>query len=193
MVNRENKVQNTTSIYPLLIILVCALLGYWVINPKIVEIKEYNTSIAAKEKDTTTLDEKIQNLKSLQKQFTASPSDVEILNLAIADDPQMPEIIEQLTSMASKSGMTIKSIRPDYRDATNETVVGITLRGDYINLINYITEIEKNLRPASVKSLNLSSTILQDQNVLDTTLALGFFTSKNNSSNITSSTNNSEE
>ncbi|EKD56877.1 MAG: hypothetical protein ACD_58C00059G0002 [uncultured bacterium] len=184
MVSKENKVQSSTNIYPLLVVLICALLGYWVISPKIAEIKEFNTSIAAKEQDTASLNEKIQNLKTLQKQFEAAPGDVEILNLAIADDPQMPEIIEQLTSMASKSGMTIKSIRPDYRDSTNETVVGVTLRGDYINLINYISETEKNLRPASVKSINLSSTTLQDQSVLDTTLAIGFFTAKSNSDSV---------
>lgn len=191
MVNNQNKVQNQTTIYPFLVILICGLLSFWVINPKIAVLKDLNTKISAKEKDTSALNEKIQNLKSLQKQFKDSSQDVELFNLAITEDEQMPEIIEQITSMASKSGVIVKTIRPDTRQVSNETVVNLSIRGDYPNLTAFVSRLEKNLRLATIKSININSSVAQDKKSLDTTLALGFFTAEK--STVSANTSSSQE
>lgn len=190
MVNNEGKIPDQIKIYPLLVVLICGALSYWVISPKISTLRDFNTKISAKEKDTVALQEKIDNLKILQKQFTSSPADVELLNLAITEDSQIPEIIEQILAISNKSGMIVKSIRPDYRQTTGETIINITARGDYPNLIGLISGLEKNLRLTSVKSINMNSVTTQTSNVLDTTLAIGFFTLSSATSSISQSNSN---
>lgn len=181
MVNEQPKLQTHSPLLPFLMVLICIALGYFIISPKIAEIKSTNTSIAAKDKDTQALQEKIDGLKSLKSKFAVAPDDVNLLKIVTSDSEQMPEIIEQITAIANKSGMLVKSIKPDSRQVAGETLLSLQLGGDYLGLISFSENLEKNVRPAGVKSINMSSGLSDNTKTFDATVTISLFTNNNSS------------
>lgn len=195
MVKDNEKINTHSPFLPFIVAIICLALGYFIISPKVTSLYELNTQIAAKQKDTANLQEKIDNLTNLKLKFEQSSDDVDLLKMVLASSDQQPEIINQLTAIASKSGMEIKAIKPYDMQVTGSTSIMVTLKGDYAGLIVFCSNLEKNIRPAAIKSVNLTSSKQEDQNYFEASLIINFFTNQNknkttNTSDTTSSGDN---
>lgn len=181
--NEANNVKEHSSLLPLLAVIVAIGLGYLVINPKIAELRSLNNQISAKNLDITAMQEKINNLTILKQKFSESPGDVELLNLAVPKDSQIPEIIEEVTAMAGKSGLEVNAINPVVQQTSSgETEVSISVNGDYISFVNFSENLEKNIRPVTFKSVNIASQVQASGSIkLNATITLGFLTYQNKS------------
>jgi Tfp pilus assembly protein PilO len=177
MLNEEAKIKNQTQLLPLLISVICLAIGYFVILPKIEELKLINIQIEAKNQNITEVQNKITNLNLLKNEFTNNSGTLEAVNLALADSSQLPEIIEQITSITQKSGMSLKSIKPDSKQINNELLVNLSLQGDFGSLITFTQNIEKNLRPITLKSVSMS---MSTDGTFDANVGLGILTLDDN-------------
>jgi Tfp pilus assembly protein PilO len=179
MLNESAKIKNQTQLFPLLISIICLTIGYFIIFPKIDELKLINTQIEAKNQNISEIQEKITNLNALKNEFTNNSGTLESVNLALADSSQLAEIIEQVTGISQKSGMNLKSIKPDSKQLNNELLINLSLQGDYSSLINFTENVEKNLRPISVKSISMS---MSTDGIFDANIGLGVLTLEDNKS-----------
>lgn len=195
MIKEEEKLATNSPLLPLLVAIFCFGLGYLVIYPKISELKNLNTQIAAVNKDSINLQEKTSNLKILQSKFARASSDVELLKVALPADEQMAEIIQQLQTLASKSGMLVKSIRPSIGPVSDETLLAVSLEGTFSNLVTFSENLEKNVRPANIKSVNMASSDSLTGTIFEANVTLAFFTNqdKNASANQQASSVSEEE
>lgn len=183
MNNNDSKNDQQFQALVILVVIMASALSYFVINPKINDLHQLNNKIQAKEKEITASQIRIADLKTMQDKSAQNPGDVQLLDLVIPKDDQFPELIRQLNAMANNSGMIIKSINPDNRSASHETLVSVTLGGDYLSLINFANNVEKNNRLISLKSFVLASSNSNDSNnFFEATLRLSFFTNDSNES-----------
>lgn len=183
MNNNDSKNDQQFQALVILVVILASALSYFVINPKINNLHQLNNKIQAKEREITASQIRIADLKTMQDKFAQSPGDVQLLDLVIPKDDQFPELIRQLSAMANNSGMIIKSINPDNRSTSQETLVSVTLGGDYLSLINFANNVEKNNRLISLKSFVLASSNSNDSNnFFEATLRLSFFTNDSNES-----------
>jgi len=174
--------QKSKSNSAMLITLVCVIaiagVGYFVINPGITGLKDASIKLDAKTKEAADLSDKITTLNSLQSQFTQATDTVKKLGLAIPSTDQMPEIMVQIETMASESGLRVNSIQPAKVTAAGEQTaqssvpVTVSLQGDYPGLYAFLTKMEKDIRPMNIKSINIASATKEESSVVNFTLNL---------------------
>ena len=175
--------QKSKSSSAMFITLACVIViggvGYFVINPGISGLKDASVKLDAKAKEVTELNDKITTLKSLQSQFTQASDTVEKLQLAIPSTDQMPEIMVQIETMASESGLRVNSIQPakettagNVAESKASVPVTVSLQGDYPGLYTFLTKMEKDIRPMNVKSINIATATKEETSVVNFTLNL---------------------
>lgn len=192
MNNNDVKNDQQFQALAILVVLVASALSYFIINPKINDLRQFNNKIQAKEKEISASQARITDLKAMQDKFRENPDDLQLLDLVIPKDEQFPELIRQLSAMAANSGMVLKSINPDNRSGSEETIVAVTLSGDYLGLINFANNVEKNNRLVSLKSFALASSG-EDNGSFEATLRLGFFTNSPQANQASESQSKEEE
>lgn len=159
MTNDQGKLNLYSPLLPLLIVVIIIGLGYLVIQPLITTLKDLNTKIAARSEQITQMESKISNLKYLKGEFAKATADLDLLNIAIPKDSQMPEILMQLAQIAGKSGVQITSINPKSGEGEN---LSINTQGDFASISSFIENLEKNLRPITIRAISFTSSKNQE-------------------------------
>lgn len=149
------KITERTIVIVLASILVIVAVAIFLVRSTLQQIHTTNISLAARQNEIQNTQTKIDNLKSLKIQFEQSPTEFQRLEVAMPTGEQMPEIIEQIQTLASKSGLTVNSIQPitGIREDT-EKPVNLTVRGSFKNLTDFIAASEKNVRPIVMRSVS---------------------------------------
>lgn len=191
MTENHSKLNTHSPILPLLVVVVVIGLGYLVIQPTIIELKDLNIQIAAKVKQITTMTEKIDALKYLKAEFAKNTKDLELLGVIIPEDEQVPEILVQLSAIASKSAVQVTSITP--KVTSGKSIFQIGVNGDFSGISSFVDNLEKNSRPIAVQSVSFVPSAAKEGTAsMTANLSIEIFTLSNAQTNPAAQTTTAE-
>lgn len=180
------------SQWPLVIVLcLIAIFGiaYFAIPPYLAEVTDLNLKVAITNEKISKTQQKISDLKYLQTQFEANQPLIELLNIAMPQDPQMPQTIISINSIAKDSGVDITSIQPKSKSASSSNQITLSINGYYEGLKVFLNKLEKNLRPINVTELSYNKSTSQTTgNQITASLTLDIYQPNSGGSSGTSQT-----
>lgn len=167
------------------------------ILPAYQEAKVLRQEVASEEDSLQRKKDLISQIEALTEKFQQSQDKVEKINLIVPQDPNIPEAIIQLESLAARSGMILGSIdlgaqksgqlQRRGEDISDEETSEDGLRyktllmkqkviGSYSSFKNYLKAVEENMRLIDVVSVIFSSPGSEDgRSVFEYTLSLNAY------------------
>lgn len=170
MENSANQT-NQSSVIILICVLIITSVAYFLINPTLAKIKDSNIKLSAKTNEINEMKTKISSLQTLATDFTSATDQVKKLGLALPTDSDTANVLVQLETMAISSGLQMNSIQPSTQAKKGVVNMTVSLQGEYTSLVNFITAMEKNLRPIDIKTINIASA--KKENNVTTNFSLG--------------------
>lgn len=174
MDKRDSKTNRSAIIAAFSVIAILAI-GYFYISPNIGALKTLNIQVDAKIAEITKYNDNVSALNVLKSQLAQISDQLNKLGLAVPSNDDMPDALTQIESMANNSGLKVNSIQPG-KESTGIVPITVNLKGDYIGLANFITKLEKNIRPANIKSINIASAS-GENNLLNITMNMNMLKS----------------
>lgn len=161
---------------PVLLILTSVLILFFFTMPVFNKIKNLRSIIKTKQTEFQNQQERLRSFEEFQK-----TNGFEKLNQILPNQPEIPELMMQLETMASQNNLILKTI--NFTEAQNEITGQITLAGSYQDLKNYLQALENNLRLIDVINLNFRAA--KEESVYDFNLTLkAYYGSKQETKNI---------
>lgn len=154
MENKKSLAKNSLIISLLVIISIMA--GYFLLWPFSNQLKEGNIAFAAKEEELKLKKQKLDDLRALSENFVKAEEDLRILELSMPKEEQIPEILVQIEAMVGEAGLKIGDLNPKKNEKEGKVDVILSVEGEYVNIINLIGLLQENIRPVSIREINLS-------------------------------------
>ncbi len=139
-------------------IIVAILIAFFGMRPLLVSYHQNSLRSHALAKQIDDLQARKTQLLALQQDLAKYQTQINQLAIAAPSGPDYPEVLAQLSALASKNQVTLSSVLPGRSsDSVEQVPITLTVRGNYPQLISFVAGIERNLRPISVNSLALIS------------------------------------
>lgn len=135
---------------PVLLFFAFILILFILIFPAYNNIRDLRTMIKTKQEVLKNQKEQVQLFQELKQS-----KELEKLDKILPDNPEIPELMIQLETMASQNNLILKSI--NFTESQDEITAQIVLAGSYNVLKNYLKALENNLRLMDVVSLNFQA------------------------------------
>jgi Tfp pilus assembly protein PilO len=153
----------TTSIV-VLIILISFALGYFIFMPisNGFAAKRIETANLVNEK--SNLQEKQTVLKGLEKDLEQRASFISVTDDAMPTKPAIPELLITLSKLASDNSLYITNFAPKPEEVKkagaveeySKVEIEFDVTGNYLNMKQFIKDMETNLRPINIVNINIS-------------------------------------
>jgi Tfp pilus assembly protein PilO len=161
-----NMEHENTSIFITLALTFAALsfFGIFAINPTLSTIFDLKKQLADNKAVEKQLSTKINNLSSLQQQYTQLGPDLPIVFAAIPKKADAPLLTAQVAALAQKEKVTITTYRvaevllaSNKQAASKTTSYIFTLQasGNYDDMINFASSLARLNRVVTVESMNI--------------------------------------
>ena len=164
--NPKERSRNITIIS----VIVLFLLIYFGLKPILAKLKSANTEVKVKKEELSLKEKKLDNLKTIKSKLETVKGDLELLQKALPKEEDIPGVLVSAEALASQSGLLISSFTPSTEKkatatppAGEEGATGLgsvpfnlSLSGSYPALLTFLTNVENNLRPTSVSSVNIT-------------------------------------
>lgn len=136
-----------------LIAVVALAVTFLAIVPLFQEAATVDDQIVAEEQSLVTAQALLARRQSAKAQ--AAANDVELMNIAnqIPDSPQLPSVVIELQDAANSAGVKLEAIAPSELNAATDDAgqpalysvvpVNLIVRGDWVDLIDYVGRISK--------------------------------------------------
>ncbi len=128
----------------------------FLVVPRVSEMKELSNSIAAKEAELEIGKNKVSALRNAVQLIKTARRDMEILGVALPPNKDIAEALVQTNANASNAGVVIQTISVGEGGAGNISV-SATVSGSYEQVMGFLSNTEKNLRPMQVSDYSLVS------------------------------------
>ena len=162
------KDSDKVSMIVLFVLVICFIMGYYVLVPSVASYKENKVSIenSKKSKDDIFLKETL--LKDLGSKLETEKSFIERGKDVLPTDSQVPEILVTLDKLATSNSLYINTFSPN-TDTANKQAPGekkvawktvdlqFDIVGTYPNIKNFIKELEDNVRTIDIVSISINS------------------------------------
>jgi Tfp pilus assembly protein PilO len=158
-----------TNLFTALGLVGALVLFFFGVRPLLSSIKETRTQVAAAQVQAETLETKLATLQSLKTQFENKKSELSALTVAIPKDPQLAEVVEMISTISARAGLSLVSIQPSQPVGT-AVPVNVTVSGGFLGMVSFAELIEKNVRPMGISSLGVVGS--SDEGGLSATFAL---------------------
>jgi len=129
----------------------------FLIVPRVSEMRDLSNNIAAKEAELEIGKKKVSSLRSAVQLIKTARRDMEILGVAVPADKDIAEALVQVNANASNSGVVIDAISTSGGEAGNVSI-NASVKGSYEQIMGFLSNSEKNLRPIKIVDYNLVST-----------------------------------
>jgi len=147
-------------ILPVILFLAAIVVGFWILLPLYSDaqvallIREQNQQNLTKRKKLTA------NLNKLIGQYNEKSADIVSFERAIPAGQNTAELLVNLESLASESGLIFSGVNFKVKDFKAEgfktLIMELKLKGSYGALLNYLRAAEKSLRLFDVTALSFS-------------------------------------
>ena len=146
---------------------------YFVTIPQAAALKLKTTELSAKTAEIGRLETQIESLRSFQAKLPQYQSAVTRLGIAYPKEEQQVEALIQAQALVERSGMSVDTLSPG-KAKQGSLPISLSLKGSYLALGNLLRELNSNLRPVLVESLNIASGNEKEAGTLSVTLSTGF-------------------
>jgi Tfp pilus assembly protein PilO len=156
--------KDQTMTLMVLIILICFGLGYFVFMPIASNYNLERIKTANLDREKNNLNDKQIVLKGLQTDLDQRAPFIDLTNNAMPTTSQIPELLVTLSQLASNNSLYMTNFSPKPEDVPKtgtiveySTVkVEFDVKGSYLDLKQFLKDIESNLRPINITSINIS-------------------------------------
>lgn len=156
-------------------LIIVILAGYVFIFPTVGTLREQNYNVGLKKDELKKSQEHLANLNELESIIDQKKNEVNALNEALPNGPDVEDLVATLDAIAKSKGMTISTITPELGDEetaetgeTAETVtasgfkigemnVEIGMVGSYTALKDFLKDAENSRRIINVKDVSISA------------------------------------
>lgn len=171
--NKEKNYTKELTNWAVLAMLLAILLGIFYIVPQISKVKKLSDTVASKEEDLNRGLEEVASIKEFALLMKTARSEIEKLGVSIPQEEKADEALLQAASAASVAGISVSGVSVDTQapqqsrgaeeGSTNDTALAgvvsltVTTGGEYGKTIDFMKNLEKNLRPVTIKNVALSA------------------------------------
>ncbi len=150
------------------------------IKPTVVTIANLITKINAEQQTSDLMTTKINNLSIAQGLYNEQTNNINFLNQAVPNGPDIATYVRQIEGMIKKDGLSaitigsgdVSIITPTATSSAQKLVSTISVSGTYDQLTAFISDIESLRRPAIIGKLDFALTdISQGQKGLTLTIS----------------------
>ncbi len=155
--------QRTTISFFLLLLSV--LFWTFLIFPKKEKVSVLRVSLLEKEKELESQKEYLEKLNQTLKKLNQYKEEMAKIEAAIPDSPDIPQTLHLIQTLATQSGLLLKSVSFSELKKSEETFEGsklkewqikTTLVGDYESFKNFLSAIEKSARLIETENISLA-------------------------------------
>ncbi len=165
---------NKSNIISIICVVAILAFGYFVTYPVLTSINQNTLANKAKAQEVTDAQTKLNNLNSLKSEFAKYQEQVKLLSVAAPSTAEMPEILTQLNTIAAKSGMVLGSVQPTTAQNSGAVSVNVSASGNFGACQSFLSNLEKNVRIVTVKSMNLTSSSAGESDLITANFSLDF-------------------
>jgi Tfp pilus assembly protein PilO len=139
------------------------ILGLFAINPTFSTIANLQKQIDDNNFVQQKLQQKINNLATLQGKYSSLQPDLSIVYDAIPKTTMVPIFIAEVQSIAKNSSLTITSLQTSEVELSNQTPDNssfnftITANGTYQNMVKFLDTISHFQRIVAIKDITIST------------------------------------
>jgi len=126
------------------------------IVPQFFSLKNLSNDISSKQSELDQGKNRVSALKSAAAIVKAAHSELETLGIALPASQDSDKAIAQVADAAGRAGLSVGSINSNSVQQGELTLI-ITGSGSYGNIADFVSNIERNLRPTKVTELSLAS------------------------------------
>lgn len=143
---KEQKVQAFTTF--VLTIISLSIFGIFAINPTLSTITQLQKELEDKKFIDKMLEEKINNLNTLQQKYSLLQEDFRFVMAAIPDYPATTSLIGQIQNLAAESEIKVISFNTSQIDLSKSSTnseknlsfnFNLQIEGNYSNLLNFLS------------------------------------------------------
>ncbi len=148
----------------ILSLLAFSFFGLFAINPTLSTIAKLKKDLADSKFVNQKLQEKINNLYSLQQKYNIIKDDIPVVLASVPQDPQIPNLMGQIQTLAKRNNISISSIQSFQVEAANAEnkkdfysfPFSITGQGAYNDITNFLSSITGLQRVVSIDKVSIS-------------------------------------
>ncbi len=157
----------------LLAVVITIGLVYFLAWPLAGEVKLKTEQLGTKKAEAAALEQRRDELRDFTDQLPNYQADIDRLVIAYPNEPQIAEALIQAETMAGRSGLTILSLAPG-RANDKELPINFVIKGSYQSLAGFLQELNFNLRPVVVHSVQMAPAGEKEPGVIKATVQTGF-------------------
>lgn len=155
---RMQEIKNYLQI-TIMIVLLSIFIGF-AIRPSIKTALELRKRIQEYSGIEQKYDQKILDLRKIRNTYSALSQEIKLLDKALPSNPEEGNLLKTLNFLSAKNGLMITRTSFTYSNSSTETNLGeleftITLRGQYENLVSFISQLQSLLRVNTVESIEI--------------------------------------
>lgn len=148
---------------------------YFGFKPLLNNLHSTNLDVKVKKEELSLKQEKLDNLNAMRAKISALRDSLLLMKKALPKEEDVPGILVQTEALVSQSGFLLSSFDTKTQQAGSEPIevqegvsqtvaqqtgvdsvsYSITLTGGYPSLLSFLENVEKNLRPTTVKSVTI--------------------------------------
>ncbi len=160
---KKEKTQRFTSLVLSLIAL--SFFGLFAINPTLSTIAKLQKELADDKFVDQRLQEKINNLLTLQKKYQLIQADIPVVLTSVPKDPQLPLLLGQIQSIAKKSNIALNNLQTFQVEAVNPEAsqknyssfsFSISLQGNYNDLTKFLSDLVNMQRVITIDTVSIN-------------------------------------
>lgn len=159
---KEERTQKFTTI--ILTVITLSLFGLFAINPTISTILKLRKELDDNNFVDQKLQDKINNLSTLQKKYIVLQNDLPVIFAAIPQSPEVPLIVAQIQAIAKNSNTAIENFQsfevevPTKSASRNYSSFSFALSagGTYNDLYRFLTQLSNMQRVVAIELLSLT-------------------------------------
>jgi Tfp pilus assembly protein PilO len=159
----------------LVCLIILGLIFYFGLKPLLNNLHSTNLDVKVKKEELSLKQQKLDNLNSMRAKINVLKDSLLLMKKALPKEEDVPDILVQTEALASQSGLLVSSFTPSAKagqagsevtegvpqtvsqqTGVNSVSYGIALTGGYPSLLSFLENVEKNLRPTTVKSVTIS-------------------------------------
>ncbi len=140
--------------------------GIFAINPTLSTIVKLKKQLSDSQLVYANLKTKIQNLDTLQQQYTIIESDLPLLQEAIPNNPKAPILVGEILGLAKEKSISVKKfevsevpLTPKKSEAILSFRFSLNAEGNYQELIDFSRDLTNISRVLTVESIALSRSV----------------------------------
>jgi Tfp pilus assembly protein PilO len=147
---------NPKTIAIFVLVAFAGVVFFFLVKPKLSEVGDFGDKLARQRENLKIVNEKLEATRASIAQFkTMDKGDRELIDSALPDDADLPNLFVLIDSLAFSGGLITKDIEIEVGDI-NDAKITVIAAGSYGSLKAFILGAQKSLRIFDIESISIS-------------------------------------